>query len=156
MKEYNVRAYRDDCHERAAEILKHCGDVSNKSLIDIGCHNGFFMGKFLEAGGLRALGIEPMHDAYSEARGFGLDVLQNIEDVKESFDICFYLDLHFHSGINYLPWIKENGIKLSFISASGYGKDNNSRMKDALDIIYPSVEKIYQNAYADRAIFKCW
>lgn len=135
---------RSDCLERYDSIA-YGNDFTNLTLIDIGCANGYFMSRFLSSGGFLATGIEPNLE-YS-----GDGIVRSLEQVEGHFDICFYLDLHYHSGINYFPWIKEH-VRTMYISPSGSG--NNKRLEEDLITEFGNFEFISNSAYANRNIYK--
>jgi hypothetical protein len=138
------RIYRPDCAERYESIKAVC-DFKGKSLVDIGCATGYFAVRFLNDGGASVVGVEP-DTQYNE--NF---IVRDIKDVIGIFDLCFYLDLHYHNEINYLPWIASHA-RMAFIAASGV--DNNQRLQEELFQIFGNFEFVSKSSYAQRSIYK--
>lgn len=138
-----VNPLRSDCAERY-EAMREIIPFSGKSLIDIGCSNGYFMDRFREDGGLYAIGVDP-DEQYKR-----VDIVRSINDVSGPFDICFYLDLHYHNEIDYFPWIRENVIDL-FVAPSGCG--NNKRLEMDLIGLFGNFTYVVNTAYANRNIY---
>lgn len=152
-----VAQYRPDCAQRWREIKKFMGDISGKSLVDIGCCNGFFCEQFLLDGGKSADGIDTDSGRRAEAGAIqhkGMRVLDSLEKAEDNYDFCLFLDLQYHDGIDYLQWCKEHA-KISFISTSGDGELNNQRLRNDLIQIFKTVEQVAQTQYANRMIYKC-
>lgn len=136
--------YRSDCCERY-DSIKNLESFEGKTLIDIGCYNGYFMARFLEDGGSIAVGVEP--DTEFNYPGTKRD----ISEVSGVFDYCFYLDLHYHKDINYFQWIKEH-TSILFISPSGSGR--NKDLEDDIDNEFGNFQFVSNSAYANRNIYK--
>ncbi|MBX4189769.1 DUF1698 domain-containing protein [Candidatus Parcubacteria bacterium] len=136
---------RADCGERYQSVMADYGVFLNHSLIDIGCSNGYFMARFVTDGGGKAVGVEPDEKFNHEL------IVRSIKDVEGNFDICFYLDLHYHNGINYFPWIKER-VSTLFVAPSGVG--NNDRLEEDLTKEFGNHEFISRSNYANRNIYK--
>lgn len=135
---------RKDSHERYESIREVC-DFKGKTLIDIGCCNGYFMARFLNDGGSKAVGVEPSRECLAP------ELHKTIYSVSGKFDICFYLDLHFHEGINYLPWIKEN-VDILFVAPSGFRR--NEDLERDLNDYFGNFSFVSSSGYANRNIYK--
>lgn len=138
------REYRPDLAERF-DLIAANQDFFGKSVIDIGCANGYFLARLMEVGALSVVGIEP-DEQYK-----GDWIFRTIGDITSSYDICLYLDLHYHDGINYFPWIKSNA-KVLFVSASGAG--NNKRLEDDLMATFGNYRNLGASTYAHRNLYK--
>lgn len=136
--------YRSDCRERY-ESIKAIEDFNGKSLVDIGCANGYFMAMFLDDGGSVAVGVDP--DNQYNYPG----TTRDISDIIGKFDYCFYLDLHYHNGINYFPWIKKHA-RILYVAPSGCGK--NKELEEDLQKEFGNFEFVSNSAYANRNIYK--
>lgn len=136
--------YRSDCAERY-ESIRFVSDFKGKSLVDIGCANGYFISRFLNDGGASAIGVEPDEQYKADF------IVRDIKDVIGTFDFCFYLDLHYHNGINYFPWIKQHA-RTIFIAPSVVG--NNQRLQQDIFEFFGNFEFISKSAYADRSIYR--
>lgn len=135
---------RSDCGERYESIIKNC-KTGFGSVVDIGCSNGYFMARFINDGADVVVGVDPDEQYKSP------NIFRSISDVSGEFDVCLYLDLHYHDGIDYFPWIKKHA-KIAFISPSGVG--NNKRIEIDLEKEFGNFEFISKSAYADRNIYK--
>jgi hypothetical protein len=140
----SVKPYRSDCEERY-EAIKTAYDFKDKSVIDIGCANGYFLLRFLEDGAKSLCGIEP-DEQYAEEF-----ILRNISKTNDHYDVCLYLDLHYHNSIDYLSWIKSH-CDVAFIAPSGVG--NNKKLEEDLIKEFGNFEFIINTAYANRNIYK--
>lgn len=138
--------YRTDCKERF-DAIRRSYDFTGKTVIDIGCANGYFLARCLEEGAKDVVGVEP-DEQYKQPF-----IVRDIKQVNTSrkWDVCFYLDLHYHNGIDYFPWIKKN-VKLLFVAASGSG--NNSRLQDDLMREFSNHEFVINTAYANRNTYR--
>ncbi len=155
MREDGTTWVRDDYAERYDSIVKSYGSFAGKSLIDIGCSEGYFVKRFLDDGGVKAIGVEP-NTKYNESF-----IVRNISEVYGIFNVCLYLDLHYHtyegiSGfelnyINYFPWIKNNCGTL-FVAPSGVG--NNDKLEHDLINTFGNCEFVSRSSYANRNIYK--
>lgn len=148
---------RTDCSTRWYAIKDHLGDIQGKTLVDIGCANGYFGFKFLQAGGEFVNGVEIDTEIVDFVNKLAKDNNMNFECTTQptdnNFDFCLYLDLHYHDGLNFLRYIK-NHSKVAFISPSGDGNKNSPRLEEALKELYLFVEPIY-TGFENRTIFKC-
>lgn len=149
----SVVAYRPDCLDRWKTISDSLGDITGKSIIDIGCANAFFAEKFLENGGRSAIGVDIDANQRKECSPL-VTVFSSIKDITGHFDYCLYLDLHYSFPENYIPWCKEHSDVL-FIAPSGDGRKNNARMKEELASYFSTVVELGSTEYAHRMIFKC-
>lgn len=148
-----------DCEERWQSIRQTLNPHS-KTLVDLGCANGFFMFRFLQDGGLRATGLEIDSDICDFVNQLAISNIMNIDcyrfmqDIDEScFDVGFYLDLHYHDGINFLPWIKSH-TEVLYASCSGDGEVNTPRFLIELKALYKNVTPLVNN-YNNRTMFRC-
>lgn len=127
------------------EAIKNEIDFNCKSLVDIGCSDGYFIKRFLQDGGGEAVGIDVFDDSFP-------GVYKDISLIPNKiYDICFYLDLHYHMGINYFPWIKEH-VRTLFVSPSG--SSNNKEMENDIMNYFGNAKFIINTAYANRNIYK--
>jgi len=153
-------ASRNDCEARWQAIRKEIGPLPYKSLIDIGCANGYFLFRFMQDGGYRAHGVEPNEaqksfvNEISKEKNLNVKCFSNIKEVKGRYAVGLYLDLHFHEGINYLDWLKEN-VDIMFASPSGDGNFTTKKLHSELCEIYKNVVPIY-NGFSGRITYKCW
>jgi len=137
------------------------GDIKGKSLVDIGCENGYFSAKFLNDGGGSAVGVEPNEQCRKLCDSINIpnfNVVDNIDKVNGRFDFCFYLSLHYHEGIDYLPWIKKH-CSVVFAETSGNPKISDSRnylFQKELQEYFLNVEEVCFTPYANRKVFKCY
>lgn len=155
--------YRPDCGMRLRAILATMGDLKGKSLIDIGCANGFFSHGFLISGGKEAIGIEPDYDWRKAANSFNnkasFEAFELFSELKpRKFDFALYMDIHYHldkqESDAYLKFLSEN-VKVSYISCSGDGANNNQRILKDMNEIFAKVEGVIDTPYANRMIFRC-
>jgi len=123
-------------------------------MVDIGCHNGYFMDKFLREGGAEALGVEPNEELRQFVQQCGMKVAADISQVQGKFDFCLYLDLHYHDGIDYLDWCLEHA-KTVFIAPSGDGNATSVRLFNELSEKVGRFSAVLRTPYANRMIFKC-
>ena len=156
----NTWYYRSDLNERWTAIKKSLGDFTGKSLIDIGCHNGWFSINFILDGGGSATGVEknPEFPGWikENCEKYKVDVkaLNSIEGLGK-FDICLYLDLHYDScvdGYDYLHWIKEH-CKVLFTAAAGHGSYNEP-YKKLLKEMFGNVTEIITTSYDNRTTYR--
>jgi len=149
-------AHREDCQHRFNEMRKTMGDLNGKTLIDIGCDKGYFMARFLKDGGKSAIGVEPLQEHLDSFKESGLNAVPDINQVStdNKFDFCFYLDLHYHQGINYLPWCKENAV-VTYASTSGDGNKNNQIFLAELGNYFNKIEFVTLTSWANREIYRC-
>lgn len=138
------------------EQLPH---LDGYSLVDIGCEEGFFCQKFLEAGGGSAYGVEIDEGKISLCTCLMLENFTVAEMLPEKqFDICFYLSLHFHEGIDYLQWCKDHS-KMLFVETSGNPDDTkilNVKLKEQLVKLYENVKELGITEYAGRMLYLCY
>lgn len=147
--------YRPDCMERWRQMSGVMGDLHGKTLVDIGCFNGYFCEKFLEHGGEKAVGVEIDIERVKECSSIphtGFSVVPALPEGK--FDFCFFLDLQYHERIDLLQWCKDHA-KVSFISPSGSGGRMNPRLRADLLQIFKTVTQVGVTSWADRMIYKC-
>lgn len=148
--------YRSDCAIRLDKIISKMGSVKGRTLIDIGCANGYFVAGFIDKGA-NAIGVERDEENMALAKAHGIEVYKDLSEVSHlKFHYGLFLDLYFHSQESdaYLGWLKEN-CEVSFISPSGDGERNNMRLAEILMENFKSVELVYKTPYENRMIFKC-
>lgn len=149
---------RNDCYERWGIIKSHIGELGGKTLLDVGCANGFFPFKFVQDGGESAVGVEI--DKVSTdfvnymANRYDLNVKCLNAIPERKFDVGLYLDLHFHEGIDYLPVVKQL-CNLVFVSPSGNGIETTPRLKTQLLSHFFNVTETGWDKMERRMIFKC-
>lgn len=151
--------YRPDCLTRWKTIHTSMGDLSGKSMVDIGCANGFFCEMFLKNGGNLSHGVEVNGELREESKNIpydGYSVYENIKELDGVYDFALFLDLYFDSSVNeeYLHWLRQHA-KISFIAPSGDGRKNNQRLYDELIKIGYMVTPLEQTEYAHRMIYRC-
>lgn len=150
-------AYRQDCDERYVAIKEHMGDVKGKTMLDIGCANGYFCSRFLEDGGAKAVGVDTDPTCVRECAQLELtnfEVFRHILEVRDNFDFCLFLDLQFHENLDYIDFCRAHG-KTCFISPSGDGARTNDRLRAVLDKAFKSVVPVIMTTYANRMTYKC-
>lgn len=134
-------------------------NFNGKTLVDIGCEYGWFSEKFLMSGGKSAHGIEINDEFRSSCDNLNLkNLITSKELPSKQFDICFYLSLHFHNGIDYLQWCKDHS-KMLFIETSGNPSTTgsyNNKLKDQLVKLYKNVKELGITDYAGRILFLCY
>lgn len=131
------------------------GDIAGKTLIDVGCANGFFAQSFIMAGGKSAVGVDTDPNWRKDCPK-DITVYESIADVTGHYDYCLFLDLYYDSAVNseYLQWCKERA-DVCFISPSGDGRKNNARLYNDLVNVFVSVKPLELTHYAHRMIYKC-
>lgn len=151
--------WRVDCEERWNAIKSSIGDLTGKSLLDVGCANGYFMFRFVQDGGYFAEGIERESTSREFVNSLALEKGLNVKcfgdkvGTRINYDVGIYLDLHYDSDTDYLGWLKDR-VGVLFISPSGNGDVNSERLKADLDKLYNSVITIH-SGFVNRKIFKC-
>ena len=151
--------YRPDNIQRWEIIRDYIAPLSGKTLVDVGCHNGWFCQQFLCDGGSRAVGIEIDEALINKCVELGLEnfsVKRSKEEVDDVFDCVLFLNLQYHNNIDYLEWCKNHG-KVCFISAAGNRGEanaNNERIKGDLMKWFKNVTPVIPD-YAGRIIYKC-
>lgn len=130
-----------------------------KTLIDIGCENGYFCEAFLKEGGNSAHGVEVDDKFITNCNALQLKNFTISKELPDKeFDICFYLSLHFHDGIDYLDWCK-NHSKMLFVETSGNPSTTGSyniKLKEQLIKLYDNVKELGITEYAGRMLYLCY
>lgn len=146
---------------RYNKIKDSVSSFKGKTLLDIGCENGYFCAKFLGDGGKSAVGVEINEDSRRKCEALqltNLTILKDISEVTGKFDFCFYLSLHYHNDINYLPKIKGK-CKVLFAETSGsptVSSSRNDKFQLELKEYFDNVEEVCFTDYANRKVFKCY
>lgn len=156
---------RKDCEMRYQLVkrflLMHGLSLANLSMVDIGCANGYFSFRFLQEGGKEVVGVEKDQEMRELAVALGKEfklafqavpMLKDLDQYR-TFDVGLYYDLHYHEGINALPWIAPR-VKVLFASCSGDGNAKNASMFEDLKNFYSDVKQV-GISIANRAIFVC-
>lgn len=154
-----------DCEERwrwmKKIILQDRRSLSGLFMIEIGCANGYFPFRFIQDGGARVFGVERDKDlrqlANDLAKQFKMDfsAVSAIKELlqRDRYDIGLYLELHYHEGINCLPWLAAH-VDMLFCSPAGDGNKHNEPFYDELKRFFKSVSQIGVTI-ANRAMFVC-
>lgn len=157
-KEYeDVSFKRNDCEIRYKAIKSYYGDFNGKTLIDIGCSNGYMGFRFLQDGGKSVYGVELDANCRKIITKIALDKsldFKTSEFCSEGqYDIGLYLDLHFHGNIgdSYIHFLKNN-CAVSFIAPSGAGR--NEDMEEVLKKYFKSHVAIHKG-FSNRNIYRC-
>jgi hypothetical protein len=126
------------------------GHFCDKTLVDIGCHDGWFGREFIRRGGKRFIGIDT-DPVYPE---FNID----FKDVIHlRFDVGFYLNLHYHGTttlLGYVEWLSTN-CKTVYTSCRRGGSDPGGDAEKyiaLLKTLFKKVDFVFQDG--DK-IFKC-
>lgn len=101
-------------------VLEAQLNFENKTILDIGCNNGYFMFRMLEKNPSLVLGIDPIlpcrhqfefinHFVKSDKLHFELWGADDVVHFKDSFDIIFYMGILYHhrNPLEQLKFIKE-------------------------------------------------
>lgn len=140
-------------------IMNELGDVKGKTLVDIGCESGYFCEAFIRNGGASAHGVEIADEFISNCKSLNLPNFTVTKELPDKdFDICFYLSLHYHEGIDYLNWCRKHSMIL-FIETSGnptVTSSYNNRLKIDLCKIYDNVKELGITEYAGRMMYLCY
>lgn len=140
-------------------IRSHIPDFLGMTLVDIGCEEGFFCEAFLKYGGKSAHGIEINDGSIAICNSLNLDnFIVSKELPDKEFDICFYLSLHFHNGIDYLKWCKEHS-KILFVETSGNPEASNAlnfKLFNDLKNYYKNIKELGMTSYANRMMYLCY
>lgn len=137
--------------------------MTDKTLLDFGCAEGYFMFRFMQDGGLFALGVETNDERRrfinSLADAKNLNVLAQDKFIPaynhaSRFDIGIYLDL-WGDGQE-LPPLKtfHDCVETLFVSPCRNGEEYNPKLESALNDLFRSVKQIHKG-YENRAIFRC-
>lgn len=147
--------YRTDLRLRWKSIKNSMGELSGKSLLDIGCSNGWFCERFLLEGGKSAVGVEPddkWTDQLKQLSHPGFKLLTGVSQLKDtSYDFALYLDLHFHEGANFIPLVKKIA-KVCFISPSG--QHRSQELLKELRANFKSVVMVHEGDWG-RNTYRC-
>lgn len=153
-----MREYREDLRKRFQMIKEHIPILTGKSIIDIGCANGWFPIMFLKEGMSEGVGIETQESLIEEANFNSKQENVNFKCVNDislingkKFDYCLYLDLHFHSH-NYLPWIKEH-CRTLFVSPA-QDSSRNIQLEHELVNYFGGYELIGDTGYNGRNLYR--
>jgi SAM-dependent methyltransferase len=159
-EELNKTAWRKDSPERYKKIKDSYGNFSGKTLIDIGCANGYFLFQFIRDGGLSAYGVDTNQGYLTFIKYVSDRLCQQVKVStflpEQKFDICLFLDL-FHkdneSVIHYPKFIGRN-CDVAYVSGT-----NNSGYKDddlimAMSPYFKNIDFIHEG-FMGRKIFKC-
>jgi len=87
-------------------IIKDALDIKDKSVIDIGCNNGYYMFRMLEKNPKRLIGFDPgelvaaqfcfLNKFIKSDIGFELLGVENLASYKEKFDVALCLGVIYH------------------------------------------------------------
>ena len=154
----NITAKRMDSNQRYVAIKMNCIDFHGKTLIDVGCAEGFFMWKFIHDGGKFATGIEIEIEKINFITDLSklkkYPVICQTELPRHKHDIAFYLDLYGHNDESVKMLDKLVDIcDLLFVSNSG-DETRFENLKNHLDRINIKYFPIYKG-YSNRTILKC-
>ncbi len=148
---------RPDSKERYDVIIKNAGD-KNKSILDIGCANGYFLFKFTQDFKGNGIGIESDIDFRNFVRDMAKEKNLNIRvypelTIKEYFDIGLFLDIYDFQTTEKFGFIQylSKYCKNSFVSTC---TEENAMMEKRLKDNFESVLPIY-TGLANRIIFYC-
>lgn len=161
----DVESQRKDCGKRYRVIKENYGNFRGKTLIDICCANGYFPFRFLQDGGLRAVGIEKDKDyvffnnRMAEIQKLDFMCFETLISAMKPFDIGFYLDTHFAPNTKQYPEYLAKHTQVCFTSCARNGdknwQDANQKYVLLLKKLFKNVEPIYQG-FAGRIIYKCY
>ncbi|MAW07037.1 MAG: tRNA 5-methoxyuridine(34)/uridine 5-oxyacetic acid(34) synthase CmoB [Halobacteriovoraceae bacterium] len=95
-------------HLKWNRISKMIPDLKNKSILDIGCNNGFFMFKMLESNPKNVLGIDPSLPCYLQFKAIKSLIkeklpinfkplgVQHLPQLTNLFDVIFHMGIIYH------------------------------------------------------------
>ena len=157
-----ARNYREvDNIERFQLFKKYSDGFKGKTLLDIGCHNGWFCQHFILNGGISAVGVEPNETLFAECMSLEMKNFEVVHDISEvgdrMFDVVFFLDVQYHKDIDYLEFCKNHG-KLCFISAAGNPDEapiNNERIRQDLKKVFTVSDSLGTTEYVGRRYYRC-
>lgn len=162
-KEYEpMTAKRMDGKARWNAIRESCGDVTDKSLLDFGCAEGFFMWSFMQDGGRCALGVEindkrkDFINALASNKDLDVTCISRLDDMRLKFDIALFLDLWHDDNEPGIPSIAtmKSLCDTLFVSPCRSGNEYNPKLEKVLKQEFSSVKEIYQG-YESRKIYQC-
>ena len=134
--------------------------IPGRTLVDIGCANGYFGFRFIQDGGASVRGVDTDRER--------VDFVNELAQQKKinfncdtyvagyaNFDYGIFLDTIYHDRVSeqYLDYLKEN-CKTVFVSPSGQGGVYNERLKQDLLKRFSYAMPIYQG-FESRVIYKC-
>ena len=118
----------------------HLGIVSGKSVLDIGCNNGYFTIEAMKRGARRAVGVDESNAilgarGLAEEEGVAAEFWQADLDSKEfrrfcpKFDVVFLLSVltHVHDKDEFLDWL-DSRVRYALIFESNHGERNRSHI----------------------------
>lgn len=150
---------RADCEDRYKKIKEDYGSFEGKSMIDIGCANGYFGFRFLEDGGHATYGVDVEQEYLDYINEVSEKYKQDFKCGQElpeyNFDIGLYLDLHYHDklGDYYVNYLKKH-CNVVYTSATGQAGVNNNKYFEYLETLFKNVNYIYMG-FQNRIIFRC-
>lgn len=160
IKSLNEKTWRKDSEERFIKIYTSYEYFCGKSLIDIGCANGYFLFRFIQEGGQFAEGVEVdlNHVNFINliAKEEGLNVIASNELPNKKFDIGLFLDFYHpddSSVKDYPDYIGKNCLT-AFVSSSNNSGGNNKDLAKIMNKYYKNVQSIH-TGFQDREIYKC-
>lgn len=157
-----IKAKRNDCGERYRVIKANYGDFKGKTLIDICCANGYFPFRFLQDGGMHAMGIDinkelvNFNNKLAEEKDMKFVCVLPDKEIDIDFDIGIYLDTHYSTGTeDYLKFLATHAeVCFTSCTCNGNGCSNEEYQKQ-LKRTFKNVEPIHQG-FAGRIIYKCY
>ena len=126
---------------RKAILEPHLGIVSGKSVLDIGCNNGYFVREALKHGARRAVGVD-YSDCIAGAREYARELgysqaefwQTNIESKEfklfcPKFDVVFLLSVltHIKNREGFLDWL-DGIVRYAVIFESNHGEKNKAHI----------------------------
>ena len=122
--------------KRFEAIINALDHVEGKTLIDIGCGNGFFIREFVKKGIRRFVGVDPAYPEFDIA-------FDSIGCCP--FDIGLYLNLHYIHGTDdqiYPEWLSRH-CDVVFTSCRKGGPNENNKYYNRIRPLFKNIEIIF-------------
>ncbi len=150
---------RHDCEDRYSVIKAHYGEFKEKTMIDIGCANGYFGWRFLQDGGRSCVGVDnDMNEVdfiNDLAKTKNVDFIGSNVLIDGQYDVGVFLDLYYHQKTEecgFLEFLAKNCTKVFTSCCRG---NRNKDYAEELKKHFSNVKHIYAG-FEERVIYACW